>query len=79
MMLGDLHSWLMDASRPLNWPLRLRIAMDIAQGMLFLHSSTPPIVHRDLKTPNILVCGPNPVRIVAWADHSIQIFGKTRT
>lgn len=55
MMLGDLHRWLMEPTRPLNWPLRLKIATDIAKGMLFLHSSTPPIVHRDLKTPNILV------------------------
>jgi hypothetical protein len=28
------------------WRLRLSIALDIARGMKFLHTLTPPIVHR---------------------------------
>jgi len=39
--------------------LRLKIARDIAAGMVYLHSSTPPIVHRDLKSPNILLNADN--------------------
>jgi len=35
--------------------MRFKIAIDIAQGMTFLHSSTPPLIHRDLKTPNIFM------------------------
>ncbi len=49
--LGDLHSFIVDEKKPINWPLRMKIAMDIAKGMDFLHSSTPPVVHRDLKSP----------------------------
>jgi serine/threonine protein kinase len=35
----------------MDWPLKLKIALDISEGMEFLHGSTPPIIHRDLKTP----------------------------
>jgi len=40
----------------ITWPLRLKIAKDIAKGMAFLHGLTPPVIHSDLKSPNILVC-----------------------
>ena len=26
-----------------------------ARGMLYLHDSRPPVIHRDLKSPNLLV------------------------
>ncbi len=37
------------------WRLRWRIALDVAKGMRYLHSYQPPIVHRDLRSPNIFV------------------------
>lgn len=39
----------------LDWPRRLNMAMDAAKGMLHLHLCDPPIIHRDLKSPNLLV------------------------
>lgn len=35
--------------------VRLTMARDIAQAMAYLHNCKPPIVHRDLKSLNILV------------------------
>ena len=29
--------------------LKLKLALDIAEGMNFLHSLDPPIIHRDLR------------------------------
>ena len=37
------------------WKLRLLIALDIAKGMAVLHNQFPPIIHRDLRSPNIFL------------------------
>ncbi|EAY75774.1 hypothetical protein OsI_03690 [Oryza sativa Indica Group] len=40
----------------LDWPTRLRVAVGAAQGLYYMHHEcTPPIVHRDVKTSNILL------------------------
>ena len=36
-------------------PIRLQILLDVAYGLLYLHSQSPPIVHRDLKASNVLL------------------------
>jgi serine/threonine protein kinase len=49
---------------PLTWPQRVKIAVGIARGIGFLHSATPhPIVHRDVKTSNILLDANNEAKI----------------
>lgn len=37
---------------------QLKMLKDIAQGMNYLHESVPPIIHRDLKTLNLLLSEP---------------------
>ncbi|RHY27659.1 hypothetical protein DYB37_005177 [Aphanomyces astaci] len=53
---GDLYSVLKNPRIQLSWkqPL-LSMAIDISRGMAYLHSMDPPIIHRDLKSMNILV------------------------
>ncbi|OWM76541.1 senescence-induced receptor-like serine/threonine-protein kinase [Punica granatum] len=56
---GNLRQHLSDQScnaQVLTWNERLRIAIDAAQGLDYLHNGCkPPIIHRDLKTQNILL------------------------
>ncbi|KFK27506.1 hypothetical protein AALP_AA8G392000 [Arabis alpina] len=55
---GDLRQHLSGkgGSSVINWGIRLKIALETALGLEYLHTGcTPPIVHRDVKTANILL------------------------
>ncbi|XP_062508596.1 uncharacterized protein LOC134184849 isoform X2 [Corticium candelabrum] len=56
---GDLEEMLISDnskhSKIREWSCRRKMSLHIAKGMDFLHSLKPPIIHRDLKTSNVVV------------------------
>ncbi|CAL5186412.1 unnamed protein product [Lathyrus oleraceus] len=60
---SSLDKWLHNKNKSgsarhvvLDWPKRLQIAIGIAHGLCYMHHDcSPPIVHRDIKTSNILL------------------------
>jgi serine/threonine protein kinase/ankyrin repeat protein len=44
-----------DDNSLLFWLIKCHIAYGVAAGLYHLHQSVPPILHRDLKSPNILL------------------------
>jgi serine/threonine-protein kinase CTR1 len=54
MRQGSLDK-VLQAYPHLDWRVRLSMAIDMARGLYYLHHQSPPILHRDLKSLNILV------------------------
>lgn len=52
---GSLFRLLQRNTTKLEWRRRVHMALDIARGMNYLHHCNPPIIHRDLKSSNLLV------------------------
>eukprot|EP01113_Clastostelium_recurvatum_P033783 TRINITY_DN4506_c0_g1_i4.p1 TRINITY_DN4506_c0_g1~~TRINITY_DN4506_c0_g1_i4.p1 ORF type:complete len:2236 (+),score=435.24 TRINITY_DN4506_c0_g1_i4:18-6725(+) len=42
-----------------SWQVRLHMGRNIAQALAYMHGQRPRILHRDLKSPNILLCDAN--------------------
>ncbi|XP_074275020.1 serine/threonine-protein kinase-like protein At5g23170 [Silene latifolia] len=55
---GTLHDLLHTNSHPsiiLTWEKRVEIALQIARALQFLHTLKPKVIHRDIKSTNILL------------------------
>ncbi|XP_027333845.1 RGS domain-containing serine/threonine-protein kinase A isoform X2 [Abrus precatorius] len=52
---GSLCRLLHRNTSKLDWRRRVHMAVDIALGVNYLHHCNPPIIHRDLKSSNLLV------------------------
>ncbi|XP_057751304.1 uncharacterized protein LOC130969546 [Arachis stenosperma] len=52
---GSLCRLLHRNTPKLDWRRRVHMALDIARGVNYLHHCNPPIIHRDLKSSNLLV------------------------
>jgi serine/threonine protein kinase len=71
---GSLHDLLYDRTVPLSAANRLGLALQTAQGMSYLHASHRKIIHRDLKSQNLLVSRDFTVKV---ADFGLTIVRKT--
>ncbi|XP_020578375.1 probable serine/threonine-protein kinase PBL17 [Phalaenopsis equestris] len=56
MALGSLERHLFQrVPQTIGWDTRIKIALDAAKGLAFLHGAKRPIIYRDFKTSNILL------------------------
>ncbi|CAN6809584.1 unnamed protein product [Brassica oleracea] len=51
---GSLFQLLQKKTSKLDWRRHIHMALEIARGMNYMHCCSPPIVHRDLKSSNLL-------------------------
>ncbi len=83
MARGNVHDLLVANSKgkqvKLELSLRMQWALDTAQGMAYLHSLSPPMIHRDLKTTNLLVDRGMNVKICDFGLSRFQAEDKVMT
>ena len=79
-MAGDLDTLLSRGIPPvtrLSLSQKLQIAIDIAEAMVFLHSSG--IIHRDLKSLNVLIAPDSTAKLVDFGSSRIIDTNSTMT
>lgn len=77
---GSLRMLLNDRRINLNLAKKISLCLDVADGMHYLHTRSPPLIHRDLKSHNVFVAEPSPGKYVAkigdWGSaRAIQLQG----
>lgn len=72
---GELYDLLTDASVDVTWDMKLSWAADIASALAYMHDKS--IIHRDLKSENILVC--DDIHKVKLADFGFARIAERQT
>lgn len=52
---GSLYDVIHKNPKPPGWSSRVRFALQVAKAVQALHGSNPPVIHRDIKSSNVLV------------------------
>lgn len=57
---------------------RIRILLELCDGLAFLHGAQPPIIHRDLKPANIMITDDGLVKIIDYDAAKLYVSGQKR-
>ncbi|KAI9920337.1 hypothetical protein PsorP6_016047 [Peronosclerospora sorghi] len=81
MDCGDLKS-LLDSSRAssLTWAnLKCQIAIDVADALVYLHTLNPKLIHRDMKSRNVLIDAQSGAKLSDFGISRNRSFDETMT
>lgn len=75
LMSSNLEALLLNPHTKLALLPRMKMARDAALGILWLHSSNPVFIHRDLKTSNLLIDSNMTVKVCDFGLSQIKLRG----
>lgn len=64
MCKADLYKVIHDPSIALTPKKRIGFAIDVTQGLLYMHTHSPALLHRDIKSSNMLVSPSGEVKLI---------------
>ena len=74
---GSLYGMLRDTEISLTWSRRFTIATDIGKGLTYLHGQN--VIHRDLKSLNILIAKDDTAKITDFGLAKIKLETSSKT
>jgi len=76
---GSLFQLLHKSGGEMEWNMRLKYAAEIAKGLAYLHHFNPVIIHRDLKSMNVLIDKHNVAKLTDFGLSKMKSDSSTMT